>query len=349
MFLVAIIGPLVFLHRKGRDTKQLVFAAVTLGIAAAPLSRGLFFLSLQELSGAAFIGLGLMARGPIFRTVLWTIAAWFKSPFSWLLIGYAVILWRKGERKLAVVNAAIGISTLGIAVFIAREGNYTSPRVRDGIWQILDAAYNNGLRVFETPTALLLLTVIWWVLWTKGSLRWRPMGIVLGFGWVGYTAQMTQWEVTSYYFGPILFLLGVFLVFTLRNKVQVVGPQLWLAFTLPLLVLIVQLGGAIQDGLKTNGTLISIENCILQLGPRDYELAGEMLNVVTPEGAIRIQENMMLRENSWTGRVTFPASQDSADQNPEYLILVGDSPAPAGFSSVPSCSSSTVKVLSGLE
>jgi len=221
MLLVAIAGPLIYINRRGASKSVVAFSAVLLGIAAAPLTLGLIFLSLQEVSGAALVGLGLMAKRSWVRTLWWVIAAWFKSPFAWLLVGYAVVLWRRGEKKLAALNASLGLLTMALAFLFSRYGSYTAQRSRTGLWQIWDAVYNNTFKILESPMALLLIAVLWWLLWTEGRIKFRSAAIVFGLGWVGYTLQMTQWEVTGHYFGPILFLLGVFFVMTLDNSTEV--------------------------------------------------------------------------------------------------------------------------------
>lgn len=344
MFLVAIAGSLVFIRRRGASGKQVIFAAALLGIAAAPLSMGLIFLSLQELSGAAFVGLGLMVSSPRKRTVMWVIAAWFKSPFAWLLLGYSIILWRTGRKKLALVNAGFGAVTLLVAVYFSRIGSYTAPRSRDSLWAIMDAFYTNMFKVFETPTALLLAVLVWWLLWTNSRIRFRPMAIVFGIGWLGYTTQMTQWEVTSYYFGPILLLLGAVLVLSLSSGKNISNPRFIAGISLALVILVIQTGGAIRNGLSTNGALISATECLQEIGSKSYALAGEMHAVVTIEGADRIVQLVQLKDRSWDGQILFEDGSGVPLESSEYAIVFGKQESPPGYSSTSVCGTDPVSI-----
>ena len=344
MLLVAIAGPLVYIHRRGASKSVIAFSAVLLGIAAAPLTLGLIFLSLQELSGTALVGLGLMAKRSWVRTLWWVIAAWFKSPFAWLLIGYAVVLWRRGEKKLATLNASLGLLTLALAFLFSRYGSYTAPRSRTGLWQIWDAVYNNTFKILESPMALLLIAVLWWLLWTEGRIKFRSAAIVFGLGWVGYTLQMTQWEVTFYYFGPILFLLGVFFVMTLDNSTEVNKLRIFIGLFLAVLILIVQTGGSLRFGLMVNRSLITAEECLQKVGSGSYALTGEMSSVVTIEGELRIMQNLELRDPMWNGEVKFEDGSGLATNSSDYALVFGGLPVPEGFAPHVLCGSSEASI-----
>ena len=325
MFLIVLAGPLVYLRRKGIAFKYLVAAGILLGIAAAPLARGLFFLSLQELSGAALIGLGLMFRGPLARSIAWILAAWFKSPFVWLLFAYSVYLWVEGKRRLSVINFAFALATFGISYFFARNGQYTAPRIRPTIWAMIDAAYNNGLNLFGISTALLLTAVLWFLLVSKSFLQAKGIAIVIGVGWLGYTAHMSQWEMSSYYFGPILFLLGLFLIFSIQFPQQQTLAAFTLSLSLPALILVYQLGLEVKEGLRANSVLIAVEDCLLNNDANlRYGLTGDILNVTTMEGAVRIAQNVLLRDSEWNGEVAFIDDPSNVPSEIDVLLIVGN-------------------------
>ncbi len=81
MVVVAVAGPVVYFHRRGGSRPRLAFILVLVVASCSTLLLGLYFVSLQEVSGAAFIGLGLLIKREGWRIVAWTVAAWFKSPF----------------------------------------------------------------------------------------------------------------------------------------------------------------------------------------------------------------------------------------------------------------------------
>ena len=324
---IAIAGPVYFLYRRGSRGASLAFATLILIASSAALARGLFFLSLQELSGAAFIGLGFAVRRTPLRTVSWLVAAWFKSPFSWILIGHSIELWRRGERRTALVNGALGIGTLGISYFFADFGSYTQRYFRGSTYAVVDAALQNLPKIFEFATGALLLSVIWWMLITGTRLRFHPLVLTCGVAFFGYTAQLLSWEVTSYYFGPILFLLGLSLVIALDDAEVTRWRKIAAGFLLPLIFTIWHFGDAVLQGLNANAAIADTRACLSQVGPHHYTMDGYLLNVATPEGAYRLQQMQLLEDAEWSGRITWAEQEDllTRDSGIDYYIDIANS------------------------
>ena len=341
MLLAALAGPIIALRRMGRSTITLIMAGLIIVAAGSQLSNGLFFLSLQELSGAAFIGLGLMTKRPWLRIILWTFAAWFKSPFSWLLIAEAIVLWRSGRRGYAIASMSIGIGTLTTAALFARHGSYTEKYGLD-LWRIL----TNASKLVEVWTALVLLMVLWWLAATKTTLNLNSQAFVFGFGFVGYTTQMLPWSVTGYYMGPIIFLFGVFLVSMLTNPVPMPWWRSALALSGPLIIGIYVFRQPIAQGLETNQALIDINECIVRESPVNAVIAGHMDYLTTTEGVVRIQQNAVLTDPSWTGSVELqnPENPDALPPGVNTFVAIGNAQVPKGpgFESV--CQQGSISV-----
>src|SRR5204863_2081758 len=125
-------------------------------LAADPsLYRGVWYLSLQELSGVCFVGLGLTSRRPGWRLAAFVTAAWFKAPFAWLLVGYgALLLVRRTGRWWGAAFVASGAVTLAAATVFARSGSYTAG-LGYGADRLLTDARTAGIEL--TPVALVVL------------------------------------------------------------------------------------------------------------------------------------------------------------------------------------------------
>lgn len=299
MFGAAVAGPLFLLQRRGLDQRTLTMAGLVVVSAGSLLTNGLFFLSLQELSGAAFVGFGLAVRSHWWRIALWLVAAWFKSPFSWLLIGEAVVQWRRGKRLQASVSAGFGFGTLALGALFARSGNYTARYGLDP-WRIL----TNAANLVEVWTALVLVMVLWWLIVTQSSLRFTDLSLVLVIGFAGYTAQMLPWAVSGYYMGPIIYLLGLFLASMLTSAPSSSLLRDVIAFSAPVMIAIHVLYLPVSQGLKMNKILGDITTCLTTEGSGDFAISGHFDYVTTEEGALRMAQNAQLKDLAWNGSVS---------------------------------------------
>lgn len=307
MFGGAVAGPLFLLQRRGLDRRTLVMAGLVIVSAGSLLTNGLFFLSLQELSGAAFVGMGLAARSHWWRIGLWVVAAWFKSPFSWLLLGEAVVQWRRGKRLQASVSTGFGLGTLVLGSLFARSGNYTAKYGLDP-WRIL----TNAANLVEVWTALILVAVLWWLVVTQTSLRFTDLSLVLLIGFAGYTAQMLPWAVSGYYMGPIIYLLGLFLASLLTNPARMPLWRNFLAFSAPIVIALYVLYLPLSQGFKMNAILGDITACLTAEGPGDFTISGFVDYVTTEEGVLRMAQNAQIDDPLWNGTVTLMDPSASA-------------------------------------
>lgn len=325
MVIVAIGGPLIALHRRGVRGTPLVFSAALLIAAGHALYTGLVFVSFQELSGVAFVGLGLALPSARWRTANWLVAAWFKSPFAWLLLGDAVLLWRSGRRRHAMVSLGLGVLTLGAAFWFSRGGAYTAAASLDygALWRV----QQNLPKLLEPQSATILVALVWWLLWTGSRLKLRSAAIVIGIGWAGYVVLMLPWGVTSYYLGPMDYLLGVFFVFALGHPRR--GVPRWhlvAGLSVPIILAGLLLVTNAGEALRWNATLKAITTCITtQPAPR--VLVSPDIGIEAPD---RMEQNAMIASPGWSGTVELAegSGQDSVGQADFYVAFDDDPGVP---------------------
>jgi len=328
MAFAAIGGPLLYFKRTGLRGPQLVFATALLIAASSSLYVGLFLVSLQELSGAALVGLGLASQNRWLRLVAWTLAAWFKSPFAWLLIGQAIVDWRNGKRGLAASNGALGLVTLGLATVMARQGGYTAGYQLDPfrIW-------NNLQVLLEPMNSLLLVALVWWILVTKSKLNLRNGSWIFLIGWIGYTAQMLPWYVSAYYMGPISYLLGLFLISTLPTGTRELStPRAVLGIATPVVITSVLVFAPINQGFQIQNSMRTLQDCLQERPGTTSVMQGYVIYVTSsPEGPIRLEQNLRLVDPSWTGSISLrdPESRDELDPSIDLVLNVGPPPGSA--------------------
>ena len=330
MVFAAIAGPLVYLRRRGATRPTLIAAAVLLISGCSALYVGLTFLSLQELSGAAFVGLGLAFRRSLPRLLIWTIAAWFKAPFAWLLIGYAIPLWRRGERRMALLSFSVGLGTLAIAAYMARNGEYTNRFYRSTAGLINDALLGNGPRLFELPTILIITSFAWWWIVSRSPLRKDAEALGFAVALIGYSLNLLPWSTSGYYMGPVLFLLALFLSSLLGEPRAMPSWRLIIALLIPIIVAIKLVSGAISQGVEANTAITGTRDCLLRLGEAPQALmSGSTYYVATLEGADRLGQIMNLRVPGWGGSVQYiEPGQPIPKPAPDYYVWIG-SPAVA--------------------
>ena len=338
MVLLVIIGPLIHFYRRGIRGAKLFFVAVLLVTSGSALYIGLFLVSLQELSGLAFIGLGLLVRNRWLRWILWTIAAWFKVPFAWLLIGQAIVDWRRGDRKLAVANGGVGVATLVLAVLMSRSGSYTSQYSLEPF-----AIWFNAQNLLEPINVVILISAFWWLVVLQGRITWTSDTTVFAIGWIGYTFQLLPWSVTAYYMGPISFLFGLTLASMMRLPGSIVTPiKALVGWSVPVILGTIVVTDALLLGFRINGAMYSIQSCLEERRGSSAVLQGDLVYVTSsPEAPIRIKQNLQLLEPMWEGTLTLvdPQRQNAIPPNRDYLINVGAPLAADEFKLVTVCES----------
>lgn len=327
MVFVTIAGPLVFFHRQGIRGAKLVFIGILLTAAGSALYIGLVLVSLQELSGMASISLGLMVRNRWIRWILWVVAAWFKAPFAWLLVGQAVADWRRGDRALAAANGVMGLGTLGLAVVLSRTGSYTATYTIDPymIWF-------NAQNLLEPINVVILILVMWWLIVQQGRITWTANTTVFAIGWFGYTAQLLPWSVTAYYMGPISFLFALTMASMLHLPGNQISPLKALAgWSVPVVLATIVVADALQLSFRINNAMVTFQSCLANQEDVDARLAGSLVYVTTStEAPFRLQQNLQLLDSRWNGSISLVTSADELDgvQSGDLLLVAGPSPVP---------------------
>jgi hypothetical protein len=213
---LAFAGPLALAARAKSGRAVVVWAGAVLA-ANVSLYRGLWYVSLQELSGLCFVGLGLLAwRRPWLRLLCFLVAAWFKAPFAWLLIGYgALLLLRRGTRWWGALSVVLGVGTVGAAVDFARSGSYTAG-LGFGRAQLLEHAHTAAVQLAPLLVVLVAGAVALRVQPWRGR-AWLddPTGPGLVLGGLGYLANLLPWQTGVHYASPYVYLIGAGVVLTL--------------------------------------------------------------------------------------------------------------------------------------
>lgn len=342
MVIAAILGPVIYFRRNGAGNLKLWFILLLFIAGASTLYQGLFLTSLQELSGAALVGLGLMVKRSWIRMGLWLIAALFKSPFSWLLIGYSVYLWRKNRRLEALTTGLLGFGVLGLNAVLSRSGTYTSGYKID----LLNfGMYENFSRLIEPMNALLLVSLVWWMIVTNASFRRQSDWVMFFIGWSGYTLQMITWGVTAYYMGPISYLFVIFLAAVIADTEKMTRIQILIGLAMPAFVAFWLTRITLNLGFEINSVMVESRQCLAALSGSHTVIAGHVIYVTTsPEGPIQIQGALKINDPSWTGSIVLEDSELSGFLNPDttHYLTIGDAPVPEGRNANQVCTGNTI-------
>lgn len=341
MVLVVLAGPTVYFARHGWQSTRLLFAFTLVLASSAPLMIGLEFVSLQELTGAAFIALGLLVKSRPARLLMWVIAALFKSPFAWIMFGEAIVLWRKGDRKWAVLYFVSPVLILFTAWFWSRAGTYTGNYELDP-----NLVWENIPKLFQAPIYFLFIITLWWATASRARLHVTDSTIVFGIAFAGYSTQMLPWSVTAYYVGPISFLLGLTLVSIVSEPQSQKMLSVAVSFIIPVLLAILMIAWPIRQVLQTNTVLRGISTCLEGATNAVVGLSGDLVYVTSSiEAPDRMMNNLQLRNPSWNGTIELDPNRDLLT-SPEvsHYIVVGYHDPIATKASVAVCEAGIAKV-----
>jgi hypothetical protein len=292
MLALAVAGPLAIARAATPGAARRAALCWVAAVLATNVSlyRGLWFGSLQELSGLCCVGLGLLARRRTgVRLLGFLAAAWFKSPFAWLLVGYGLLLLlRRGSRGRGALSVTLGAGTLAVAAGFARSGSYTrltydaghlAADARTAGFALLPvgavlAAGAVALRTWPWH-ALPLRTRPWrpwpWRPWPAGVVGavWPadPIGPGLLLGGLGYLANLLPWYTGVHYASPYVYLIGAGVALTLAPYAAPAVPRWWLAAGLAIVVT-VGLGAAVAGAryvYRNAATTLGLRDCVLGL------------------------------------------------------------------------------------
>jgi len=263
MLALAAAGPLVLVARTAKGRATLIWTGAALA-ANVSVYRGLWYVSLQELSGLCFVGLGLLARRhPAVRIACFLVAAWFKSPFAWLLVGYgALLLFRRATRWWGALCLALGAGTVIAAADFARSGSYTAGFVLSTS-RIVD---NAQTAVFQLAPVAVVLVVGAVALRVRPRWPADPTGPALLLGGLGYLANLLPWQTGVHYASPYVYLIGAGAVVMLAPYAR--PAYRWLTVTGLALAVLVGLLAMTAGGryvYRNAATTTGLRDCLLNL------------------------------------------------------------------------------------
>lgn len=296
---IAFAGPLVAVaHRVSAGRRPAVLAlALSMMIANVSVYSGLWYPSLQELSGLALVGAGLGTRRPALRTCCWLLAAWFKAPFAWLLVVLGVVDLCRGRRGSGAARTALGVGTLAVATYFAHAGAYT-----DAVSFSVDRIAGNLLRSANCfgPTLLVLLVgVVGLGLRPRANGDWLPLVLLLGG--LGYYANVLPWRTDQHYAAPYVHLVGLGVLLMLRDVERPQWRRAAVSVTAAALTAALFAGAAVRDGARVVATTAQLRDCVRSLP------AGSVVGYNRPEAWLRLEQIVARRDPAWRGRLAFVA------------------------------------------
>lgn len=292
---VALAGPLIELGRRLPAAKRPAMLGLALSTMLANISlySGLWYPSLQELSGLALVGAGLCTRRPTVRTCCWLLAAWFKAPFAWLLLALGAVQLCRGRRRSGALTAALGAGTLATAAYFAHVGAYTG-----AVSVTVDRVAGNLLRsaTWFGPTVLVLLVGVLGL-----GLRLRPGGdrlaLVLLLGGLGYYANLLPWRTDEHYAAPYVYLVGLGALLSLRD----VGHPRWrrvaVSLTVTGLVGALFAVAVVRNGAQIVVTTVELRDCVRAMP------AGSVIGYNRAEAWLRLEQIVKRRDPDWRGQL----------------------------------------------
>lgn len=319
MVLIAIAGPVAFFRRLGASPQFTIFALILMIGASSTLYQGLFLISIQELGGAAFIGLGLLLPWRGTRIAAWFLAALFKPPFAWFLVAYAIYLWTQRRRAEAVVSGVLGVVLLAISTLIALSSGVTESYPLD---PLNPALWNQVAKLIEPMNALLLVSVVWWVIASGARLRVSRETLLFGFAWLAYTAQMLPWGISAYYMGPISYTFGLVLLSLISLNTTASRPRLIIGYTLPIIVSVWLVRMPLAWGFTMNSVVKETIDCLSPYPGTQTLMVGHLLYVTSsPEGPIQIEGRLQREFPGWDGIIRHSSNFD-APTDPDFLLAI---------------------------
>jgi hypothetical protein len=339
MIVVTIAGPFFYFRRIGFQRLSLMFVGVILLVGASGLYEGLLLLSIQEVGGTMFVSIGLAINRPGWRWVFFLLAALFKAPFAWILVGYSVYLFRTGERRKAWYNAGSAAAVLIIGVALSRSGSYTQRYRLDPLDPEL---WKSAAQILDPVNAALLAAVLWWLVATKSRLVRRSEFPIFAVGFAGYYIQMIPWGFTAYYMGPISFLLGLLLLSVIAPKSGASKAEMLVGLLLPVVIAISVLRGSFEFVMRTNGIISDSTQCLVQAKAERTSIEGSWLYLTTsPEGPIRLTQNIKYFFDDWSGQ----AALSGEISDPTHVLLVNQSDGLRNIGGVEVCKRDLVSVI----
>jgi hypothetical protein len=296
MLLAALAGPLLVIWRTFAGRVRLAMAtwAAAVLLSDSSLYMGVWYPSLQELSGLGFVGLGLVTRRPWLRALCWLVAAWFKAPFAWLLLAYGLLLlWRRSTRAVGATAAALAAGTVVAAVAFSHDGRYTSAMA----FGSAAIERNVGLACGLLGGSLVAVVAGLLALRPRLDLSRDPTPAALLLGAAGYLANLLIWHTDSYYASPYVYLFGAGVLLAVRELPPVSTRRMVAALATPVFVAGYFGLSAAHAGQTNIRTVIGLRDCVLRLPD------GAAVGYNRQEAWIRLDYIVRQHRPKWTGRM----------------------------------------------
>ena len=345
MLVVIVVAPVIYVRRKGQQPSSVLLLVFIVSFAgAATLIQGVTLLSIQEVGGAFFVAIGLLSSNKYARLIFWVLAAFFKGPFAWILIGYAIFHWKRGDKKIAASSGFLGIAVLLTNVLWSLGGSYSGRYITDPFDPQLWA---NASKILEPVNAVLLVMILWWAICTKSQLTRGEDFIIFAVAFFGFFFQMIPWGFTAYYMGPISYFLAVMLAVTISASPEAPKRLIAVGLVVPVFLMIWVVGTNVSLVLRTNEIMRESTVCLGQITDAKVNIFGNALYVTSsPEGPIRMEQNTKIVFPDWRGTLSSETnSVESAASSGATHILVIDGAVPAiDFDPAPVCTSGPISL-----
>jgi len=303
MLVVIVVAPVIYVRRKGQQPSSVLLLVFIVSFAgAATLIQGITLLSIQEVGGAFFVAIGLLSSNKYARLIFWVLAALFKGPFAWILMGYAIFHWKRGDKKLAVTSAFLGFAVLLTNVLWSLGGSYSGRYITNPFDPQLWA---NASKILEPVNAVLLVIILWWAIVTKSKLTRGGDFIIFAVAFFGFFLQMIPWGFTAYYMGPISYFLAVMLAVTITTSPEAPKHLIAVGLVVPIFLMLWVVGTNVSLVLKTNEIMRESTVCLGQITDAKVSIFGDALYVTSsPEGPIRMEQNTKIVFPDWRGTLS---------------------------------------------
>ncbi len=345
MLVVIVVAPVVYVRRKGCQPGSVLLLVSIVSLAgAATLIQGVTLLSIQEVGGAFFVAIGLLSRNKYARLIFWVLGALFKGPFAWILIGYAIFHWKRGDKKFAATSVFLGIAVLLTNVLWSLGGSYSGRYITDPFDPQLWA---NASKILEPVNAVLLVMILWWAISTRSKLTRNEDFIIFAVAFFGFFFQMIPWGFTAYYMGPISYFLAVMLAVTITANPESPRRLIAVGLVVPIFLMIWVVGTNVLLVLRTNEIMRESTVCLGRITDANVSIFGDALYVTSsPEGPIRMEQNTKIVFPDWRGTLSSETNSiESVTSTGATHILVIDGAIPdINFDPTPVCASGRISL-----
>jgi hypothetical protein len=345
MLVVIVVAPVIYVRRKGQQPSSVLLLVFIVSFdGAATLIQGVTLLSIQEVGGAFFVAIGLLSSNKYARLIFWVLAAFFKGPFAWILIGYAIFHWKRGDKKLAASSAFLGIAVLLTNVLWSLGGTYSGRYITDPFDPQLWA---NASKILEPVNAVLLVMILWWAISTKSQLTRGEDFIIFAVAFFGFFFQMIPWGFTAYYMGPISYFLAIMLAVTITANPETPKRLTAIGLVVPLFLMIWVVGSNVSLVLRTNEIMRESTVCLGQIADAKVSIFGNALYVTSsPEGPIRMEQNTEIVFPGWRGTLSSEANSvdDIINSGATHILVIDGAIPDINFDPAPVCTSGPISL-----